>query len=190
MSWTISPSVVNEAAFNYSWGAINSNLTGITNSPAFFSAVGGGVPFIDPYGRVPSLTISGITSVSAPSAPYFERNIDKNFYDNFSKVLGSHTIRAGITVQWMTKTENGPVGPPSFSFTTQYGNPAFANFLLGNVALSRNPIRDTIPHLNYTNIEGYLQDDWKVTSRLTLNLGLRYSYFPPPDRHQQHAREL
>lgn len=180
VSWTISPTVVNEAAYNYSWGAINSNLTGITNSPSFFGAVGSGLPFTDPYGRVPTVTISGVTGIPAASAPYFERNIDKNFYDNFSKVAGNHTIRAGITAQWMTKTENGPVGPGGFSFTTQYGNPAFANFLLGNASSFSMSGPDTIPYLNYVNFEAYVQDDWKVTKRLTLNLGLRYSYFPPP----------
>lgn len=180
MTYAISPSVVNEAAFNYSWGAINSNLTGVTNSPAFFAAAGAGLPFADPYGRVPAVTITGITSVSAASAPYFERNIDKSFYDNFSKVIGNHTIRTGISLEWMTKTENGPVGPGTFAFTTQYGNPAFANFLLGNVSSFSMSSPDTIPHLDYTNFEAYIQDDWKVTPRLTLNLGLRYSYFPPP----------
>ncbi len=180
MSWAISPTVVNEAAFNYSWGAINSNLTGITNSPAFFSAVGTGLPFTDPYGRVPTVSITGINSVFAPSAPYFERNIDKNFYDNFSKVIGNHTVRAGITVQWMRKTENGPVGPGGFSFGTLFGNPAFANFLLGNASSFSQSSPDTIPNLNYLNIEGYVQDDWKVTPRFTLNFGLRYSYFPAP----------
>ncbi len=180
MSWAISPTVVNEAAFNYSWGAINSNLTGITQSPSFFASVGQGLPFVDPYGRVPAVSISNITSIAAPSAPYFERNIDKNVYDNFSKVIGNHTVRAGFTVQWMTKTENGPVGPGSFSFNGLYGNPAFANFLLGNVATFTQANPDTIPHLNYFNLEGYVQDDWKVTPRLTLNLGVRYSYFPSP----------
>ncbi len=134
MSWAISPTVVNEAAFNYSWGAINSNLTGINNSPAFFAAVGGGLPFVDPYGRIPTATISNISSVAGPSAPYFERNIDKNVYDNFSKVIGNHTLRAGVTVQWMRKTENGPVGSGAFAFSTLFGNPAFANFLLGNAS--------------------------------------------------------
>lgn len=180
ISWTISPTVVNEAAYNYSWGAINSNLTGVTNSPSFFSAVGTGLPFTDPYGRVPTVSISGLTGIPAPSAPYFERNIDKNFYDNFSKVIGNHTIRLGATAQWMTKTENGPVGPGGFSFTTQYGNPAFANFLLGNAASFSMSNPDTIPYLHYVNFEAYIQDDWKATKRLTLNFGLRYSFFPPP----------
>jgi hypothetical protein len=180
MSWTISPTVVNEAAFNYSWGAINSNLTGINNSPSFYAAVGTGLPFADPYGRIPTLTITGITPVSGPSAPYFERNIDKNIYDNLSKVIGNHTIRTGITVQWMRKTENGPVGAAAFSFNTLFGNPAFANFLLGNAASFSQSNPDTIPNLNYFNLEGYVQDDWKVTPRFTLNLGIRYSFFPAP----------
>ena len=72
VSWAISPSVVNEAAFNYSWGAINSNATGVTNSPAFLGALSGGLPYTDPYGRIPGVTISGFTGVALPSAPYIE----------------------------------------------------------------------------------------------------------------------
>lgn len=189
VSWAISPTVVNEAAYNYSWGAINSSQTGVINSPAFLGALSGGLPYSDPYGRIPGLTVSGFTGVAIPSAPYIERNIDKNVYDNFSKVFGSHTIRAGITVQWLTKTENGPTGTNGgFTFQTATApgskisipGSAFANFLLGNAASFSQSSRDIIPHLNYTNIEAYVQDDWKVTSRLTVNLGVRYSYFPAP----------
>ncbi len=181
VSWTISPTVVNETAFNYSWGAINSKITGTIDSPAFVGALAGGLPYSDPYGRVPGLTISGLSGVGIPVSPYFERNIDKNVYDNFSKVLGNHTIRAGASVQWMVKTENA-VNPTNGSFTFQStgGNPAFANFLLGNASQFTQSSRDIIPYLNYFNLEGYVQDDWKVTPRLTLNLGLRYSYFPSP----------
>ncbi len=60
MSWAISPSAVNEAAFNYSWGAINSNLTGIINSPSFLSSLTGGLPYTDPYGRIPGSPSRGL----------------------------------------------------------------------------------------------------------------------------------
>ena len=180
-TWTISPSVVNEAAFNYSWGAITSNITGSINSPAFVGALAGGLPYTDPYGRVPAISISGLTGVAVPVAPYFERNIDKNFFDNFSKVWGKHTIRAGVSVQFLVKTENA-VNPTNgtFSFLGTNANPAFANFLLGNASSFNQYNRDIVPHLNYFNFEAYVQDDWKLTSRITINLGLRYSFFPTP----------
>src|SRR5581483_4453692 len=67
-----------------------------------------------------------------------------------------------------------------FNFSGANGNDPFANFLLGQADFYTQPNKDTIPHLTYNNFEAYIQDDWKVTRRLTLNLGLRYSYFPSP----------
>jgi hypothetical protein len=177
----LTPNIVNEAAFNYSWGAINSNITGIITSPSFRSALTNQLPFSDPYGRVPGLTISGVTGVAIPVSPYEERNVDKNVYDNLSMVRGNHSIRTGISVQWMRKSENA-VNPTNgtFTFRSADGNTAFANFLLGNAQQFSQSSRDIIPDLHFANIEMYVQDDWKLRPNFTLNLGVRYSILPTP----------
>lgn len=174
LTWTISPKIVNEAEFAYSWGGINIDDAGITSDPSFYNALTNNFAYTDPYGRVPSVAINGMTGVGISAVPYFERNLDRNFFDNLSFTEGSHTIRVGFSAQWMQKTENGPVGSPSFNFNS------FGDFLLGNVATYTQSSQDTIPNLHYTNLEGYVQDDWKITPHLTLNLGLRYSFFPAP----------
>lgn len=176
------PTVVNEVAFNYSWGAINSNVTGNITNPAFVSSlVTNTFPYSDPYNRVPSVGISGITGVGVPVAPYKERSTDKSAYDNLSIVRGNHSIRTGVDFQWMRKSENA-VNPTngSFTFNTVNGNPAFANFLLGEANSFSQASRDIIPDLHYLNFSAYVQDDWKITSKFTLNLGVRYSYLPTP----------
>ncbi len=141
-----------------------------------------GLPFTDPYGRVPGIGISGIQGVGIPVSPYFERNVDKNVYDNLSLTKGNHTIRAGASVQVMKKSENA-VNPTngSFNFGDDYGNPAFANFLLGNADGFSQASRDIIPNLHFPNIEAYVQDDWKIRHNFTLNVGLRYAFLPPPE---------
>lgn len=177
----INPHVVNEVEFVDSWGAINADLTGaLTNSPAFTSQLTNNTAYPDPYGRAPNASITGYTGLGNGVGPYFERNIDHNIFDNLSLQHGNHTIRLGFTAMWMQKTENASSGVASFNFTNTNGNDAFANFLLGQADSYSQPNKDTIPHLRYTNFEWYVQDDWKITSRLTLNLGVRYSYFPSP----------
>lgn len=177
---TLSPHVINEVEFVDAWGAINSTLNGIANNPSFTGQLTNNTAYPDPYGRAPNVNISGATGLGNGSAPYFERNIDKSVFDNLSYQHGNHTIRTGLTAMWMQKTENASSGTATFNFTDTNGNPAFANFLLGQADNYAQPNKDTIPHLNYLNFEAYVQDDWKVTQRLTLNLGLRYSFFPSP----------
>jgi hypothetical protein len=176
----ISPKVVNEVEFADSWGAINATLSGYANSPSFTSKLTGNTAYQDPYGRAPNASIVGYTGLTNGNAPYFERNIDKNLFDNLSIQHGNNTIRLGATAMWMTKTENASSGLAQFNFDGANGNDPFANFLLGQAASYSQADKDTIPDLHYVNFEAYVQDDWKVTSRLTLNLGVRYSYFPSP----------
>ncbi len=179
---TISPRVVNEVEFVDAWGAINSDLTNaLANSPAFTGQLTNNTAFADPYGRAPNVSISGYTGLGNGSAPYHERNISKTIFDNLSIQHGNHTIRVGFTSMWMQKTENGDGGAANFNFSSaNNGNDPFANFLLGQADSYSQQNHDTVPHLRYLNFETYVQDDWKITSRLTLNLGVRYSYFPSP----------
>lgn len=182
----LSPRVINEVAYNYSWGAINSGITGLIDNPTFTGALTNNLPFSDPYKRVPGVTITGIngtgvSGIAIPVSPYFERNIDKNVYDNLSWVRGTHSLRFGFTAQWMRKTENA-VNPTngSFTFKNLGGNPPFANFLLGEASSFSQAARDIVPDLHFANFEWYAQDDWKLRPNFTLNLGLRYSFLPTP----------
>jgi hypothetical protein len=176
LTWTISPKMVNEVEFAYSQGTINSVLSGPANSPGVLSSLTNNLAGPDPYGRIPSVTIldGSVTGVSQGAAPYNERNLDRNIFDNFSVTLGNHTVRAGITAQQMLKTENAGEGNANFSFNT------WGDFLLGNASLYQQASRDIIPDLHFWNTEAYVQDDWKANRRLTVNVGLRWTRFPSP----------
>ena len=180
LTWTISPRMVNEAEFAYTQGTISSSFTpgSIATSPAVSGALTNNTAYNDPYGRIPGISFVGgdgvIQGFDYGSTPYFERNLDRTLYDNYSITLGRHTLRAGATVSQMLKTENASSGTANFLFAD------FQDFLLGNVQTYSQANHDTVPDLHYWNFEAYVQDDWKLTNQLTINLGLRYSYFPSP----------
>jgi len=179
LTWTISPRMVNEAEFAYSQGTISSSFTpgSIATSSAVASQLTNNTVYTDPYGRIPGISFKnagGIAGYGYGSTPYFERNLDRTLYDNFSVIVGAHTLRTGVDISQMLKTENASSGEANFEFNT------FPDFLLGNVFTYTQASRDTVPDLHYFNFEAYAQDDWKVTNRFTLNLGVRYSYFPSP----------
>jgi hypothetical protein len=176
LTWTISPKMVNEVEFAYSQGTIGGVLSGPANSPALLSSLTNNLANPDPYGRIPTVSIldNSVTGVSQGSAPYFERNLDRNIIDNLSMTLGNHTLRAGVTAQQMLKTEDGAGGAATFTFNN------WGDFLLGNATQYSQASRDIVPDLRFWNTEAYIQDDWKATHKLTVNLGLRWTRFPAP----------
>ncbi|MGB7354907.1 MAG: TonB-dependent receptor [Acidobacteriaceae bacterium] len=178
LTWTITPRIVNETEFAYTQGEIHSSyLPGaFIDSATVAQALTGQTAYPDPYGRNPGISFTGsvIQGVTPGDTPYRERNLDRTLFDNFSLVHGNHNLRLGASIQQMLKNQNTGNGDSSFRFNS------FSDFLLGNVATYTQLNRDIIPDLQYYNIEGYVQDDWQLTHDLTLNLGLRYSYFPSP----------
>jgi hypothetical protein len=176
LTWTISPRMVNEVEFAYSQGTIAGVLSGQANSPSVLSSLTNNLANPDPYGRIPSASITdgSVTVVSQGSAPYFERNLDRNIFDNISFNLHNHTLRAGVTAQQMLKTEDASGGNPNFTFAT------WGDFLLGNATQYTQGSRDIVPDLNFWNTEAFIQDDWKVSRKLNISLGLRWTRFPSP----------
>jgi hypothetical protein len=184
LTWTISPTIVNELEFVYAQGTYHSSFQSgqFANSASALSALQPNTEqFNDPYGRLPAISVTGLTGFSAGSTPWKERNLDRSYFDNLALTLGKHTVRMGFQLQQMLKNENAVAGEASFSFGTALGaDVPFADFLLGNVLSYTQQNKDTVPDLQYFNREMYIQDDWKLTQKLTLNLGLRWSSFPSP----------
>lgn len=183
LTWAISPRIVNEVEFAWAQGTINASYqSGVfANNSKYTSALTNNWPYTDPYGRMPAVSITNITGFGPGSVPYKERNLDRTYFDNLSFSFGKHTLRTGFQLQQMIKNENGTGGDASFNFGSGTpGDVPFADFLLGEVFSYTQVSRDTVPNLNFYNTEAYLQDDWKVDRRLTLNLGVRWSSFPSP----------
>ena len=105
------------------------------------------------------------------------------FSDNITWSKGKHTIKTGVDFQHVEYQDRSSFFSGddygAYSFTGQFTGNAFADFLLGlpaNTAYAQNP-PDAEPHT--LQFGGFIQDDWRATSRLTVNYGVRYDLRPP-----------
>ncbi|MCZ2157087.1 MAG: carboxypeptidase regulatory-like domain-containing protein [Bryobacterales bacterium] len=154
----------------------------------------GGVRYAnDPrYGGLPNVSGFGFNNVgvAATWTPLFRKERSFTFQANFSKLAGAHEIRFGfeprrlILDHWQPETAN-PRGEIVFSgdttnISTQTAREpnAFAAFLLGLPA----SYNKSVQYMLMTNREWqtayYIRDRWQVNQNLTVNLGLRYEYYP------------
>lgn len=188
VTYIISPTLVLDGGYAYSYGAITSDPTGQVlskNSPDIKPTL----PFPVTLGRVPSLSFSGGQGITG-YGPYRDYNRNQNEFINLSKTIGQHSLRFGATFDHYQKTENAANGNQgNFSFSNAGAitgssalnyQQAFANFLTGYVTNFSQSSLDLTPNIQNDAIEAYTQDNWKATSRLALDLGVRYSYFPQP----------
>ena len=106
--------------------------------------------------------------------------------DTVTKVIKNHTLKAGFFYEWIRNAQpanNNTNGELLVSNSTQnnpftYGN-EYADLLTGNLASYNETNFNRINDINYKTIEFFLQDSWKVTRRLTLDLGMRFTHFSP-----------
>jgi hypothetical protein len=185
---TLSPTLVNEFMFSYTADHIYLNAIGPVQRPSSFVMPG---IFQNGYrGLLPNVSIvntpeySGGFTMGTGYFPWNNANPTFTYKDNMTKIWGPHNLFMGAYFVAAQKNEmnsnfNDAQGSLTFDGTDSAvttGN-GFADFLMGNVASFDQTNLLTKYYNRYKIVEPYLQDDWHVTNKLTLNLGLRVSLF-------------
>ena len=195
LSSTFSPTLLNEFVFSYTTDHINLQNVGNWKRSAFSGFV---VPDIFPGngdGILPGINLvtSAYGGGFGQDAGYipngvYNSNPTYTYRDNISKIIGKHNLQFGAYAVFGQKNELGgelSAGSiPGYLTFDDSNNPgsfstgnAFADLLLAKItSFGQQDVR--LKYYNrYKIVEPYFQDDWHVTNRLTLNLGLRVSLF-------------
>jgi len=135
--------------------------------------------------KVASTPDFGITGFAGTgrSRGFKQLSLNYQFTDNLTWTRGKHTFKFGLDVKRLRATDNisffagDDLG--EYRFNGMFSGSPFADFLLGFPQRTR--VANTSPDIDGTAIHHayYAQDDWKVTSKLTLNYGLRYEIQQP-----------
>lgn len=99
--------------------------------------------------------------------------------DNLTLLAGRHTVKVGADVRWI---QSDIIGAPQtrgiFAFNGRFTGTSLGDFLLGMTSSRRYSTLQQ-GQLRERNYMFYVQDDWKIAQRLTLNLGVRYELASP-----------
>ena len=143
---------------------------------------------------IPNVTFGGgqysETGVGQPfcngTCPNYNYNPMYSVADAISKTVGVHNFKAGIYWEWNQKKETGGSGTPQGAYNFSGGSndffqantqDGFANAYLGNIA-SYSEGQRVVGYKSSVSLEAFIQDNWRVTKRLTLDLGVRFSHLP------------
>lgn len=132
---------------------------------------------------IPDVSVTGFAALRGPSFTLIAPTTDINFRDNFTLVRGNHGLKAGFYIARNRKDQNGRTGiNGSFGFTNAIPDTsgfALADMLLGNYRTYGEADTDPIGFFRYNQFEWYGLDSWRMTRRLTVELGVRFQVIPP-----------
>src|SRR5581483_7580371 len=200
-SWThiFNPAVINE--FRLGYNRINSQRQQINfdkTSEQLLNFPGGfpGIPVAPDNGGLPQLTFNDVSQIGSPTfLPSHEIQNSYSVQDNLTWVRGRHSLKFGTEIRFEEFTifqpaaargtlDFGPIFTDNPSAPGSGGS-GYASFLIG---LSDGGSINNLHNIDYHRpvYAFYGQDDWRITPKLTLNLGLRYEVFTTvKERHNE-----
>ncbi|HKE23269.1 MAG TPA: carboxypeptidase regulatory-like domain-containing protein [Bryobacteraceae bacterium] len=182
-TWVMSPSIVNEAHVGASWnGQRYQNLGDYWERSTYGFTFQRVYNSVGPYAAgIPDMNIQNFEQWKGPDQTLTSpiTNIEAN--DTASIVRGQHTLRLGTSVIRYRKDQNGRSNYDGSATFNTSGNAnttgyALADALLGNFQTYTEAAYDPMGHYRYTEPSVFVDENWKATRKLTIDLGLRYEY--------------
>ena len=197
LTHVFSPTMTNEAVFAYTFvgfpnvfanpSAVNRNTVGYKDPTLFNNGVLQIPSFGGNGGAGEAATVfnPGGFEAGGNSAGLYANKYMPSVSDTLTKVEGTHTIKAGFFYEWIRNSQpanndtNGYLQfVPSANANYTLGN-AYADEITGNLSNYTEANFNRINEISYNTVEGFVQDSWKVSQRLTIEYGLRMTHFTP-----------
>ncbi len=183
--WVASPRLVNEAHVNATWVSQHILPAGNTWQR---STYGFQFPQLYPGGwfpdGIPQVSITNYATFQGPNFALMSPSTDIGASDTVTILRSAHTIKLGFTIVRDRVDQNGrPSYTGNLSFNTSgnlntSGN-ALADALMGNFRTYTEASADPVGFFRFTQPMAFVQDSWKVSRKLSLDLGLRYEWVQP-----------
>ena len=179
-TYVISPTLVNEAAFNYNGNRIHIIPQGLVSAPSdfTFNRLFTGPNVLD---RIPQIELKGSTGTKYTSnwTPWNNKADDYQIRDDISWTKGAHSMKIGGSWALYRKNQDAFANTEgNFNFDGSFTGNDFADFLLGYAQQYQEDAVKITGQWNNVSWASYFQDNWRVNNRLTLNLGLRWDGIP------------
>ena len=167
----VDPSKVDRSKVGYNYKGLYKN--GVAQIPSF----GGG--------QESALMFNpGGFEAGGPTSGLYANKYMPSFSDTVSKVLSTHTLKAGVFWEWIRNAQpannntNGQFNVSKKDNPNTLGN-EFADLLTGTLNGYNETSFNRLNDIAYSTFEGFVQDSWKVNKRLTVEMGLRLTHFTP-----------
>lgn len=175
----ISPTLLND--FRFGWSTITT--TSVPQEPFTSAQLGIASPLSSQFPGMPEISVTNYFDLGA--SPFSDNSASEPNYtvgDSLSWQKGRHSLKFGVEYQHYDLTENFNLYTRGQMFFLGFSGNPFTDFLGGyfdTTGLSIMGSGVNNRDIRSYDMAGYVNDDWRVTDRLTLTLGLRYEYFSP-----------
>jgi hypothetical protein len=176
-----SPNVINELRLGYNRDR-NYSVTESAFGPDLAKEIGLKNTSLNPASfGLPSFDVRGFSAIGQGFSANLEQ-IDQIYQltENVTWINGKHDIRIGGDIRHnRNKFRSDFPSNPAFTFAGDFSRVGLGDFLLGFPTSYQTGLGDAVGNFRRTPWAVHVQDNYKVTPKLTLNIGLRYEYSQP-----------